>query len=689
MWQALGRFLRRIDLCELPKRKLHQGLLEVNPEVSEALHHGQPVVALESTIISHGMPYPHNLRTAKKVEEIVRNNQCIPATVAILNGKICVGLTGQQLEQVADPAFVSQKVSRRDLPYIVAQKLNGSTTVSATMLIAHKVGIPLFVTGGVGGVHRGAESTLDISADLVDMGRTPVTVVSAGVKSILDIGKTLEYLETQGVCVASFGPSKDFPAFFTPKSGFQAPMNVNNPLEAAQLIVAHRELSLENGILIAVPIPEHSASSGHQIEMAIQEAISEASVQNIHGRDLTPFILRHVHKATQGASLDANIALILNNAAVGSEIAKISAELWRSKGKLKHNVKKSTKDEKVVVVGGLIVDIYSKLKNNSEITSGLINPVSSTQCFAGVGYNIANCLGKIGKQPAFVSAVGHDIFGRYFKESCKDIDISGVLQIQDQSTAMYQGFLKADGDLTASFMDPGCLSYVTPQQVYSLEEKLQNAPLVCIDGNLSQEIILIVATLCRKHNVPVWFEPTDIDKAALPFLTAAQNMFTYISPNIAELCVIYHTVTKKEADSFLKNKSSLNQSNIEVVIEKCTELCKALISLVPIIIVTMGELGVLVCRSGDITSRLPIKGMSVQQANNMEVKYFPAKKCVDVCSVSGAGDCFAASMIAGIVEGYDLDTCVQSGLELATLSLQSMQPVPMTINSRKTTGIKL
>uniref|UniRef100_A0A0L8FYD9 Pseudouridine-5'-phosphate glycosidase n=1 Tax=Octopus bimaculoides TaxID=37653 RepID=A0A0L8FYD9_OCTBM len=309
MWQTLGRFLRRIDLCELPKRKLHQGLLEVSPEVSEALRHGQPVVALESTIISHGMPYPHNLRTAKKVEEIVRNNQCVPATIAILNGKTCVGLTGQQLEQVADPAFVSQKVSRRDLPYIVAQKLNGSTTVSATMLIAHKVGIPLFVTGGVGGVHRGAESTLDISADLVDMGRTPVTVVSAGVKSILDIGKTLEYLETQGVCVASFGPSKEFPAFFTPKSGFQAPMNVNNSLEAAQLIVAHRQLSLENGILIAVPIPEHSTSSGHQIEMAIQEAISEASAQNIHGRDLTPFILRHVHKATQGASLDASILI--------------------------------------------------------------------------------------------------------------------------------------------------------------------------------------------------------------------------------------------------------------------------------------------------------------------------------------------------------------------------------------------
>jgi pseudouridine-5'-phosphate glycosidase len=228
--------------------------LSYSPEVAEALRQGRPVVALESTIISHGMPYPANVKTAQEVEQVVRSHGATPATIAILDGRIRVGLTPAELETLGKLGHKAQKCSRRDLAYVLATKTPGATTVAATMLIAHMAGISVFVTGGIGGVHRGAESTMDISADLTELGRTPVAVVCAGVKSILDIPKTLEVLETQGVSVVALG-TNEFPAFFTPHSGCEAPLRVNSPSECAQMIDAAQRLRLDNGMVIAVPIP--------------------------------------------------------------------------------------------------------------------------------------------------------------------------------------------------------------------------------------------------------------------------------------------------------------------------------------------------------------------------------------------------------------------------------------------------
>ncbi|XP_059625034.1 pseudouridine-5'-phosphate glycosidase isoform X2 [Cornus florida] len=251
------------------------GSVKISPDVSEALSHRKAVVALESTIISHGMPYPQNLETAMEVEAVIRENGAVPATVAILDGVPCIGLSMEELERLANLGTKAQKTARRDIAHVVATRGNGATTVSATMIFASMVGINIFVTGGIGGVHRHGEKTMDISSDLTELGRTPIAVISAGVKSILDIPKTLEYLETQGVCVAAY-KTNEFPAFFTETSGFKAPCCVDTPEECAQLIAANMELRLGTGILIAVPIPKEHSASGSLIESAIQRALKEA-----------------------------------------------------------------------------------------------------------------------------------------------------------------------------------------------------------------------------------------------------------------------------------------------------------------------------------------------------------------------------------------------------------------------------
>lgn len=300
--------------------------VKVASEVSEALSQGRAVVALESTIISHGMPYPQNLETAKEVEGIVRENGAVPATIAILDGTPCIGLSVEELERLATLGTRAQKTARRDIAFVVASGGNGATTVSATMFFASMVHIPVFVTGGIGGVHRHGEYTMDISSDLTELGRTPVAVICAGVKSILDIPRTLEYLETQGVCVAAY-KTNEFPAFFTESSGCKAPCRVDTPEDFARIIEANVKLKLGSGILLAVPIPREHSTSGHVIESAIQKALEEARENNITGNAQTPFLLARVNELTGGASLASNIALVKNNARVGAKVAAALAQL--------------------------------------------------------------------------------------------------------------------------------------------------------------------------------------------------------------------------------------------------------------------------------------------------------------------------------------------------------------------------
>ena len=299
--------------------------LDISPEVQQALADGKPVVALESTIISHGMPYPKNVETAMLVEKTIRENGAVPATIAIIGGRLKAGLSPEEIEYLGKSGRKVAKVSRRDLAAIVARGADGATTVTTTMIIAHMAGIKVFATGGIGGVHRGAETTMDISADLEELASTPVMVVCAGAKSILDLGLTLEYLETKGVPVIGYG-TDELPAFYTRSSGFGVDYRVDTPAQLAAMFKAQQELGMKGGMLVTNPIPEQYAMDKAVIDAAIEQAVAESKEQGIHGKETTPFLLARVVELPGGDSLESNIQLVLNNAIVAS---KTAAELCK------------------------------------------------------------------------------------------------------------------------------------------------------------------------------------------------------------------------------------------------------------------------------------------------------------------------------------------------------------------------
>lgn len=300
--------------------------LDVKPEVAEAIAAGKPVVALESTIISHGMPYPQNVETALAVEQIIRDNGAVPATIAIIGGRLKAGLTPEEIEYFGKKGQAITKASRRDLAVLCARGEDGATTVTTTMMIAHMAGIKIFATGGIGGVHRGAETTMDISADLEELGQTPVMVVCAGAKSILDLGLTLEYLETKGVPVIGYG-TEELPAFYCRTSGFHVDYRIDTPEDLAKAFKAQNDLGLKGGMLVTNPIPAEYAMPADTINAAIDQAVAECNAKGIHGKQTTPFLLARVSELTGGDSLASNIQLVFNNARVAAQTASAYCKL--------------------------------------------------------------------------------------------------------------------------------------------------------------------------------------------------------------------------------------------------------------------------------------------------------------------------------------------------------------------------
>ena len=299
--------------------------LDIKPEVAEALAAGKPVVALESTIISHGMPYPQNVQTALAVEQIDRENGAVPATIAVIGGRLKAGLSAEEIEYFGKKGLDIAKASRRDLAVLCARGEDGATTVTTTMMIAHMAGIKVFATGGIGGVHRGAETTMDISADLEELAQTPVMVVCAGAKSILDLGLTLEYLETHGVPVIGY-ETKKLPAFFTRESDFEVDYRMDSPAEIAKAFKVQNEMGLPGGMLVANPIPVEYSMEASVINAAIDQAVKEAEEKGIHGKETTPFLLARVTELTGGNSLESNIQLVFNNARLAAKTAKAYCE---------------------------------------------------------------------------------------------------------------------------------------------------------------------------------------------------------------------------------------------------------------------------------------------------------------------------------------------------------------------------
>ncbi|XP_035257374.1 pseudouridine-metabolizing bifunctional protein C1861.05 isoform X2 [Anguilla anguilla] len=682
----LGRVSTFLQRCSLPafhRCWLHDSLFQVHPSVSEALAENKPVVALESTIITHGMPYPQNLSTAQEVEAIVRAHGATPATVGVLRGRVHVGLSQEQLHFLSC-SRASLKVSRRDVPYAVSKGLSGGTTVSGTMIAAHRASIPVFVTGGIGGVHRDGENSMDVSADLTELGRTPVAVVSAGVKSILDIGRTLEFLETQGVCVATFGKSRDFPAFFSPQSGFTSPYNVTDAEEAAELIEAMLTLGLQSGVLLAVPIPEEHAAAGQLTQEAIRAAVAEASEKGIRGRDVTPFILQRVSELTQGQSLQANMALIRNNARVGSQIARALSELRRRKRSESppprgektpppRKEKTPPTPTKAVVIGGINVDFVAKGKTE-KLLFGQTNPGSVCQAYGGVGRNIADCLTRLGERPLLISAVGADSQGDIVLSHCGHMNTCGIARMREQRTATYCVVITGSGELSLGLGDMDIHQRITAQYVAQFEEQLSSASLVCVDGNIPVATIDYVCSLSRKHALPVWYEPTDTDKASKPFMSDSWKNLSYTSPNLAELCAMNRALGL--------STPAVLPSDPDEVLDCAATLSRPLLEHLQCVVVTLGPLGVLVCGEHE-DGMVRLAPRRNGRTGRLCAVHYPAIPLnpADIVNVSGAGDSLAGGLMAGVLRGLRTDDSVRLGLLAARRSLASRHPVAPSLSS--------
>nr|XP_018909220.1 PREDICTED: pseudouridine-metabolizing bifunctional protein C1861.05 [Bemisia tabaci]XP_018909221.1 PREDICTED: pseudouridine-metabolizing bifunctional protein C1861.05 [Bemisia tabaci] len=661
--------------------------LDVLPEIKNGLASGKPIVALESTIITHGMPYPHNLKTAKEVEEIVRSQGAIPATIAILGGTLKVGLSDEDLNYLAKPDTPVIKSSRRDFPYVLSKKLNGGTTVSGTLLVCSKVGIKIFVTGGIGGVHRDGQTSLDISADLTELGRHSIAVISSGVKSILDIGRTLEYLETQGVCVATFGETNDFPAFYCRDSGYKSQYHVKNITDAAKLVESLVMMNSKSGLLLANPVPEQSELiKKEDMDKVIQKALSEMKEQGIAGKDVTPFLLKAIADATKGKSLETNIALIKNNALVGSQIAvelsKLNSDLLSLHGETQKSVlggkKVSTENcagisarisvenseknaesgssqsspsaSKVVVIGGAMMDITVKSEDDMKFDGRTLNGRLQQSC-GGVARNLADAIGRlIDDPPIFISAVGDDLFGKTLVESLPHVDTGAVIK-SEKDSACCSAILDNSGECLFIVAAMDVFQDISPHQISRHENLIRESKYIVFDGNTPLKSMEVLLQISRDHNIPVWFEPTDITLASKPFKTKLFENITYISPNIYELLEISKTLNEGRNLRF-----EMAQSNPEDTIRQAVEHSLPLLDSIPNIMVTLGTHGSLIISRGE-------SGPSIHHYKPLRVS--------KVVSVMGAGDCLAAGFIAGLVRGHSEGVSMAAGLNAASLAIQS------------------
>ncbi|SCU80700.1 LANO_0B00914g1_1 [Lachancea nothofagi CBS 11611] len=545
-------------------KRLFHGI-KISDEVKNALAIGKPVVALESTIITHGLPFPQNLEMAMKVESLIRQNNAIPATIAFIDGVPTVGLGASELERLADTAGsdIINKVSRRDIAYTIANKQLGGTTISSTMILSHMAGIKVFATGGLGGVHRGAEVTMDISADLEELGRTPVAVVCAGPKAILDIEKTMEYLETQGCMVATYGPAgTNVPGFYTRNSGVSSPYNFETFAQAAQIIHAGRTLGLDSGYLMCVPPPTGVALSDSLIESIIDKATHRANELGIRGKELTPFLLSKIAQDTEGLSVKSNIEFVLNNAKAGAQIALELSKLEKQdvskqkthipqftfKGGKTNSCVKNTKDVSVVV-GAVALDTHCSISNKTSMHDS--NPGNISAAIGGVAYNVALAAHWSNKYPTvstkLLTSVGNDLPGSAI---LKDLELStDTIYVDDKNpTAQYVSMLSNDGELIVACADMQITTKMPDQFLLDRLESIK-PKLVIVDANVATQTLQLLLKLQTDLNFKLIFEPTSDAKAKkLSTLKGIEpfpnHKFYLITPTVSELQSIYYSFGK-------------------------------------------------------------------------------------------------------------------------------------------------
>ncbi|KAL0479044.1 pseudouridine synthase/ kinase [Acrasis kona] len=640
--------------------------LQFSKQVKHALDNNLPVVALESTIISHGMPFPQNVETAVLVEEQIKKYGATPATIAILDGIIHIGLDKEQLTHLGKLGKKCIKTSRRDIAVVCANKQNGATTVSGTMILAHLAGINVFVTGGIGGVHRGVTETMDISADLTELGRTPLCVVSAGVKSILDIPRTLEYLETSGVTVASFGTS-EFPAFFTSKSGYKSHIEVGTTQECARILKSNLDLNLKSGMIVAVPIPKDKEAQTGSITHAIETALFEMDAQKVGGKDATPFLLQRVNELTGGESLKANIALVLNNARIGAQIASDFCKLKNPS--LRVN---SDSDPNIILIGGAVLDITSAPKPNTPLIANTSNPGSVNLTFGGVARNVHEVLvSKLNVENVmFITAVGSDSFGKLITSH---LGGSGDIAVGPNRTAVYNCVMDHTGEMTSAIADMDVLECdLTPQHVHNVLSKKLNTigqRVVFLDGNPSVQVFEKVCEMCP-NNYLLFFDPTSIPKCTKPIIAKCLDRIDYIKPNQDELFAM---------SLYLYEEIGTRPEVKELNIRDINDCLKLLIVYggVKNILLTLGADGVIFAKKS--------------KNNSIYKKHFPTfpMKASDRVNVTGCGDNFCGGFIYGIGNGYNVEESILMGMRAAHLTLQSPFAVHPLLNTEYITNSDL
>lgn len=633
-------------------------------EVELALKNGNAIVALESTIITHGMNYPANYETAVRVENQVRKYGATPATIAVIKGKIHVGLDDEKLKNLAkmDRKEVI-KCSRRDLAFAIAQEKTCGTTVAGTMIVANFAGISVFVTGGVGGVHKEfKKGVLDISADLDELGKTPVCVVSAGVKSILDIPNTLEYLETKGVPVVAFNTS-EFPAFYNSKSGVKAPIRIDTTKEVAKVLQTNLKLNLGSGMLVSVPIPEDEEMNSAEINKAIAQGILEVEEKNIKGKDITPYLLERIVELTEGKSLESNIALILNNAKIGAQIAAELSKMEKET-KVQPKIEKETRKRDLILIGGSAVDLTSRARDKIEFKTS--QPGNFEFSFGGVAKNVMEGIRKLEVENSFfISAVGQDIFGDllldYFKKELNFVDTSGIFRSKEYSTAVFNAILESDGDLLSAIADMDILeSNGFTEHIMKFKDSIRKAKYVFFDANLSvdamNKICQIIPGKFSNEEPQLLFEPTSISKSAKIFDSDCFKKVSWIKPNKLELISL---AKKGITDSGMNRKNEV--SSIEEAIE--------------ILLAINKNLNILVTQGKDNVVHAFVKDGEVTKNS------YPVRKIKDekIKSTVGCGDSSFSGFLFGKMNGYSVEDSIKFGTIAGGFSAKSIEPVSKKI----------
>ena len=648
--------------------------VKVLPEVAEALAAGRPVVALESTIVAHGMPYPQNIELAKEVSHILRERGVIPATIAVKDGIFRAGLEPDELENLAKAGEENRaiKCSSRDLPLIastdITQQISdehvkwGATTVASTMRLAHAANINTFVTGGTGGVHRGGELSLDISADLIELSRTPVIVVAGGVKSILDIKRTLEVLETFGVPVGAW-KSDEFPAFFSPESGVKAPSRFDDAQSVARAYISGRELGMESAVLVAVP---NHDPAGTNVENAIREALIEAEAAGIEGRDMTPFILRTVNEKTGGDSLRSNMALVKNNAKVGANIAMaISDAHFKSETNVQSiqvpensrhldldseaastSVEQSSSNDlvtsRVICVGASVTDIIAKTSVREKMIVGTSNPGHIIKSDGGVGRNVAEVLGRLGDSPLFYTSIGKDDGGEGILSRLTDCGVltsNKSVNYAGGVSASYVALLDEESDLVGGIAD----MKANQQIPFPSYEALMKAEFLLVDSNAPSQVMIEVADNAVKADTIVFFEPTSVPKAKkICENDSFLRNVSYAFPNEDELFAMTNTIAEEGRD-------------LDHVKAAASNLLGRMKHDSAHLVVTLGERGVLLA--------------SKVGQSHIEHTLFPAE-VIEKVSSNGAGDTLCGAFIHALLNGADEKQAVRFGMKAAILSLR-------------------